>query len=53
MTAQKIEQRSAFEELLEGIRPESEARRALEKALRGAVPGVAEVVAALQAVRGN
>ena len=48
------EQRSAFEELLEGIRQESERVERLEKAIREAVPewSLAEVVAALQAMRG-
>jgi len=54
-TAQKIEhveQRTAFEELREGIRQKSEARRAFGKRPAGRYPGVAEVVVALQAVRG-
>ena len=48
------EQRIAFEELLEGIRQESERVERLEKAIREAVPewSLAEAVAALQAMRG-
>src|ERR1700741_2938368 len=48
------EQRIAFEELLEGIRQESERMERLEGAIREAVPewSLAEVVAALQAMRG-
>src|ERR1700731_4337430 len=57
LMAQKLEhreQRIAFEELLEGIRQESERVERLENAIREAVPewSLAEVVAALQAVRG-
>jgi transposase len=57
LMAQKLEhreQRIAFEELLEGIRQESERVERLEKAIREAVPdwSLAEVVAALQAMRG-
>jgi transposase len=55
--AQKLEhceQRVAFEELLEGIRQESERVERLENAIREAVPewSLAEVVVALRAVRG-
>ena len=51
LLAQKLEhreQRIAFEELLEGIRQESERVERLEKAIREAVPewSLAEVVAA-------
>src|SRR6476659_3114588 len=48
------EQRIAFEELLEGIRQESERLERLEDAIREVVPewSLAEVVSALQAVRG-
>jgi len=48
------EQRIAFEELLEGIRQESERMDRLEDAIREVVPewSLAEVVAALQAMRG-
>jgi transposase len=57
LMAQKLahrEQRIAFEELLEGIRQEGERLERLENAIREAVPewSLAEVVAALQAVRG-
>src|ERR1700726_4000398 len=57
LMAQKLEhreQRIAFEELLEGIRQESERVERLEKAIREAVPewSLAAVVAALQARRG-
>jgi transposase len=57
LTSQKLEhreQRIAFEELLEGMRQESERVERLEKAIREAVPewSLAEVVAALQAMRG-
>ena len=57
LMAQKLEhreQRIAFEELLEGVRQESERVERLENAIREAVPewSLAEVVAALQAVRG-
>jgi transposase len=57
LMAQKLEhreQRIAFEELLEGIRQESERVERLEEAIREAVPewSLAEVVAALQAMRG-
>src|SRR6202158_2191759 len=57
LMAQKLEhreQRIAFEELLEGIRQESERVERLENAIREAVPewSLAEVVAALQAMRG-
>ncbi|MGY8678398.1 IS110 family transposase [Bradyrhizobium sp. UFLA05-153] len=57
LMAQKIEhrkQRIAFEELLEGIRQESERVEPLENAIRETVPewSLVEVVAALQAVRG-
>jgi len=57
LMAQKLEhqeQRVAFEELLEGIRQEGERVERLENAIRQAVPvwSLAEVVAALQAVRG-
>ena len=55
LMAQKLEhreQRIAFEELLEGIRQESERVERLEKAIREAAPewSLAEVVAALQAI---
>ncbi len=48
------EQRIAFEELLEGIRQESERMERLEDAIREVVPewSLAEVVSALQAMRG-
>jgi transposase len=48
------EQRIAFEELLEGMRQESERVERLQEAIREAVPewSLAEVVTALQAVRG-
>jgi len=57
LTSQKLEhreQRIAFEELLEGIRQESERMERLEGAIRAVVPewSLAEVVAALQAMRG-
>src|ERR1700741_368171 len=57
LMAQKLEhreQRIAFEELLEGIRQESERVERLEKALREAVPewSLAPVVIAVQAMRG-
>jgi len=57
LMAQKLEhreQRIAFEELLEGIRQESERVERLENAIREAVPewSLAEVVVALQAVGG-
>jgi transposase len=57
LMAQKLEhreQRIAFEELLEGMRQESERVERLENAIREAVPewSLAEVVVALQAVRG-
>jgi transposase len=54
LMAQKIEQRIALEELLEGIRQESERMERLENAIREVVPewSLAEVVTALQAVRG-
>jgi hypothetical protein len=57
LMAQKLEhreQRIAFEEFLEGIRQESDRVERLENAIREAVPewSLAEVVAALQAVRG-
>jgi hypothetical protein len=57
LMAQKLEhreQRIAFEELLEGIRQESERVERLEEAIREAVPewSLAEVVTALQAMRG-
>jgi transposase len=57
LMAQKIEhreQRIAFEELLEGIRQESERVERLENAIREVVPewSLAEVVTALQAMRG-
>lgn len=54
LMSQKLEQRIAFEELLEGIRQESERMERLEDAIREAVPewSLAEVVAALQAMRG-
>ena len=57
LMAQKIEhreQRIAFEELLEGIRQESERVERLENAIREVVPewSLAKVVTALQAVRG-
>ena len=55
--AQKLEhreQRIAFEELLEGMRRESERVERLEQAIREAVPewSLVEVVTALQAMRG-
>src|SRR3974390_3891323 len=48
------EQRLAFEEVLEGIRQESERMERLEDAIREVVPewSLAEVVAVLQAMRG-
>ena len=54
---QKLEHREhriALEELLEGIRQESERVERLENAIREAVPewSLVEVVAAMQAVRG-
>lgn len=57
LISQKLEhreQRIAFEELLEGIRQESERMERLEDAIREVVPewSLAEVVAALQAMRG-
>ncbi|MGY4344842.1 hypothetical protein ACVWXM_001306 [Bradyrhizobium sp. GM7.3] len=57
LMSQKLEhreQRIAFEELLEGIRQESERMERLEDAIREVVPewSLAEVVAALQAMRG-
>jgi transposase len=57
LMSQKLEhreQRIAFEELLEGIRQESERMERLEDAIREVVPewSLAEVVAALQAIRG-
>ena len=57
LMAQKLEhreQRITFEELLDGIRQESERVERLENAIREAVPewSLAEVVAALQAMRG-
>ncbi|WP_377831080.1 IS110 family transposase (plasmid) [Bradyrhizobium lupini] len=57
LMSQKLEhreQRIAFEELLEGIRQESERLERLEDAIREVVPewSLAEVVSALQAVRG-
>jgi transposase len=57
LMTQKIEhreQRIAFEELLEGVRQESERVERLENAIREAVPewSLAEVVASLQAMRG-
>ncbi|TFV36168.1 IS110 family transposase [Bradyrhizobium niftali] len=57
LMSQKLEhreQRIAFEELLEGIRQESERMECLEDAIREVVPewSLAEVVAALQAMRG-
>jgi len=57
LMAQKLEhreQRITFEELLDGIRQESERVERLEKAIREAVPewSLAELVAALQAMRG-
>jgi transposase len=57
LMAQKLEHREpriAFEELVEGIRQESDRVERLENAIREAVPewSLAEVVAALQAVRG-
>src|ERR1700684_1012435 len=57
LMAQKLEHREQpipFEELLDGIRQESERVERLEKAIREAVPewSLAEVVAALQAMRG-
>lgn len=58
LTSQKLEhreQRIAFEELLEGIREESERMECLEGAIREIVPewSLAEVVAAPQAMRGD
>src|SRR5579859_1606430 len=57
LTSQKLEhreQRIAFEELLEGVRQESERMERLEGAIREVVPewSLAELVAALQAMRG-
>jgi transposase len=57
LRAQKLEhreQRIAFEELMEGIRQESERVERLEEAICDAVPewSLAEVVTALQAMRG-
>jgi transposase len=57
LMAQKLEhheQRTALEELLHGVRQESERIERLEQAIREAVPewSLAEVVAALQAMRG-
>jgi transposase len=57
LMAQKLEhgeQRTAFEELLGGMRQESERVERLEEAIREAVPqwSLAEVVTALQAMRG-
>jgi len=57
LMAQKLEhreQRIAFEELMEGIRQESERVERLEEAIRDAVPewSLAEVVTAVQAMRG-
>jgi transposase len=48
------EQRMAFEELLQGLRQESERIERLEQAIREAVPewSLAEIVTALQAMRG-
>ena len=48
------EQRTAFEELMEAVRQESERVTRLEEAIREAVPewSLAEVVTALQAMRG-
>jgi len=57
LRAQKLEhreQRMALEELLQGVRQESERIERLEQAIREAVPewSLAEVVTALQAMRG-
>jgi len=57
LMAQKLdhrEQRMALEELLQGVRQESERVERLERAIREAVPewSLAEVVTALQAMRG-
>ena len=57
LMSQKLEhreQRMALEELLEGVRQESERVERLEQAIREAVPewSLAEVVTALQAMRG-
>jgi transposase len=57
LMAQKLEhheQRTAFEELLGGMRQESERLERLDEAIREAVPewSLAEVVTALQAMRG-
>ena len=57
LMAQKLEhreQRTAFEELLEGMRQESERVERLDEAIREAVPewSLAEVATALQALRG-
>jgi len=57
LMAQKLEhreQRMALEELLQGIRQESERVERLEQAIRESVPewSLAEVVTALQAMRG-
>jgi transposase len=57
LMAQKLkhrEQRIAFEELMDGIRQESERVERLEEAIRDAVPewSLAEVVTAVQAMRG-
>ena len=58
LMAQKIEhreQRIAFEELLEGIRQESERVDRLENAIHEVVPewSLADAVVAMQAVRGT
>jgi transposase len=57
LMSQKLEhreQRTALEELLEGVRQESERVERLEQAIREAVPdwSLAEVVTAVQAMRG-
>ena len=57
LMAQKLdhrEQRMALEELLQGVRQESERIERLEQAIREAVPewSLAEIVTALQAMRG-
>jgi transposase len=57
LMAQKLEhreQRTAYEELLEGMRQESERVERLDEAIREAVPewSLAEVATALQAMRG-
>jgi len=55
LRSQKLEhreQRIALEELLEGVRQEGERIERLEQAIREAVPALAEVVTAVQTMRG-